>query len=171
MAPYYSSYKRPNGLKLAYKHLKCLKSILAFIQDYTIKYRFIFDEKSSERWTSEVEEKLRHIHMTLDHIIDRGTHTNRCDDAQKTLLVISDIDTYLKEVIDFVECRTDPKISSNHITISQITEHWHLDHDQLIQMETWVRGLLNAIFPIHDTHTDMTQGLSHAIHSSMMNYN
>lgn len=161
-----TSYKHPIR-RLTVDHLKFLKAIIQYKQLYTTNYKAIFDEPHRESWSEEVECKYRHIHTTLDHILGRGTHTETCDPQQKTLLLVSDIETYLAEVIDFAEYRTTPQGSRDYIPVSQIPSDWHAHHDKLIRMEHWVKGVLLAISPT-DIHADVTQGLTHAIHLSMM---
>jgi hypothetical protein len=150
-----SNYKRPQR-RLALKHLKYIKSILIFADKYTQKYNFIFDESlSRSMWTTRVENKYKHLHTTLDLLMHRGDTTIQCDDQQKTLLLLSDMNMYLTEMIEFVECR----IATTH---QYIPISWRIDHDQLTKLAKWVNGVLHAVVP--DNCVDITQGLTDEIH-------
>jgi hypothetical protein len=153
-----SSFKRPTH-QLARKHLQCIKDILVFADQYSTRYNFIFDEiQSRAGWSRIVEDKYAHLHATLCHIMGRGTKTESCDQKQQTLLLISDVDMCLDEMIQFVKCRIET-------TRQQIPHSWIYAHRQLLQMSRWVHGLLHAVVP--DNMDDVTQGLTDAIHRYM----
>ena len=152
------SFERPTH-QLARKHLQCIKDILVFADRYSKTYNFIFDEVLSRAgWSRIVEKKYEHLHATLIHIMGRGAKTETCDQKQQTLLLISDVDMYLDEMIRFVKCRIET-------TRQEIPHSWRYDHDQLLQMSMWVHGLLHAVVPDH--LDDVTQGLTDAIHRYM----
>jgi hypothetical protein len=156
-SPY--SFKRPTK-QLTLEHLKSIKYILTFADQYTERYKFIFDETMGRSaWTVRVEQKYDHLHSTLCHIMGRGPGTDQCDDMQKTLLLISDVNMYITEMIEFVECRVETTRRRD------IPYSWNYDHIQLLQMSRWVHRLLGDVVP--NSSDDVTQGLSDAIYRHM----
>jgi hypothetical protein len=146
--PYHYPYRL-----LTIDELKCLHMDLARIDWYVTKYRHLFLLNGYHgQWADRLKTKYSEIMHTMYMIVHRGAETEKYTSVERTPILVADIDRYLREIIEFAQCRMD------HIDVSyddphMIPQHWYQDQAELIKIEKYVHTLLVSITPgSHRSH-------------------